>query len=229
MKKWIIVVCILSAGLVASSQKLGKFGSDLGMKTVLGKDIRPPYTDVNNYFGFIEPGAKPDAEKGGKKYYYVYIWIPIAAPEIGVRMVSPVPESMNPEGTDIASETFTKNATDRASYFDTWITLERAVNIISLTDIQNKVSGANWVQLGYNDDCSELPAQPSGQKYNSLFRVTSSPGDPLKALTVGLYRIGFTTFKTGAVQGSFVAQIGAPVKLPGIKLSNTIAGLISTK
>jgi len=229
MKKCILIACVMLIAATTWSQKPGKFGADLGMKTVMGKEIRVPYTDVNNYFGFIEPGAKPDEEKGGKKYYYVYIWIPAAAPEIGVRMISPVPESMKPEGNDITSESFKKNESDNTSYFDTWITLERAVNIVSLTDIQSKVSSANWVQLGYNDDCSELPAQPSGQKYNSLFRVTSNPGDPLKALTVGLYRIGFTTFKTGAVQGSFIAQIGAPVKLPGVKLSNTVAGLVSVK
>ena len=144
-------------------------------------------------------------------------------------MVSPVPKGMKPEKSDYQMDEYKENSSDAKSYFDTWITLERAVNIVSLTDVQSKVSSANWVQLGYNDDCSELPAQPSGQKYNSLFRVTSNPGDLLKALTVGLYRIGFTTFKTGAVQGSFIAQIGAPVKLPGVKLSNTVAGLVSVK
>jgi hypothetical protein len=33
---------------------------------------------------------------------------------------------------------------------------------------------------------------------------------------MGLYRIGFTTYKTGEVQGSFLAQMGAPIKLPGV-------------
>lgn len=30
----------------------------------------------------------------------------------------------------------------------------------------------------------------------------------------------------GEVQGSFVAQVGAPVKLPGVKIAQTIDGLI---
>jgi hypothetical protein len=215
--------------LTASAQKIGKFGADLGMKSVLGKEIRAPYTEVNSYFGFVEPGSKPDEEKGGKKYYYVYVWIPAAAPELGIRMISPVPEKMQPESGDFIHPLFTKNQADRTSFFDTWVTLERAVNIVSLADVKAKLGKANWVSLGYNDDSNELPAQPSGLKYNSVFRVTSSVGDPLRALTIGLYRIGFTTFKTGEVQGGFVAQIGAPVKLPGVRIAATAEELAKTE
>lgn len=207
--------------LNASAQKIGKFGAELGMKTILGKEIRVPYMDVSSYFGFIEPGSKPDEEKAGKKYYYVYVWIPVAAPELGIRMISPVPDKMQPETGDFINPLFTKNQTDRTSYFDTWVSLERAVNIVSFADIKTKLGKANWVSLGYNDDSNELPEQPSGLKYNSVFRATSSVSDPLRALTIGLYRIGFTTFKTGEVQGSFVAQIGAPAKLPGVKIAAT--------
>jgi hypothetical protein len=58
-------------------------------------------------------------------------------------------------------------------------------------------------------------------------RVTSDVSDPLKALTMGLYRIGFTTYKKGEVQGSFLAQVGAPVKLPGSAISATLDGLMA--
>ncbi len=44
----------------------------------------------------------------------------------------------------------------------------------------------------------------------------------MKSLVSGLCRIGFTTFKKGEVQGRFVAQIGAPVKLPGVKMAKTL-------
>ncbi len=70
-----------------------------------------------------------------------------------------------------------------------------------------------------------MPAQPSGSKYNSLMRVTSETSDPLKSLVVGLYRIGFTTYKTGEVQGGFLAQVGAPVKLPGVKIAKDLNAL----
>ncbi|OHD14925.1 MAG: hypothetical protein A2Z96_00950 [Spirochaetes bacterium GWB1_48_6] len=70
-----------------------------------------------------------------------------------------------------------------------------------------------------------MPAQPSGSKYNSVLRVVSEPSDPLKALVRGLYRIGFTTYKVGEVQGTFLAQIGAPIKIPGVQVSKTLEGL----
>ena len=81
------------------------------------------------------------------------------------------------------------------------------------------------MSYGSNDDSGELPAQPSGSKYNSVLRVTSSLSDPLNSLVVGLYRIGFTSYKAGEVQGGFVAQVGAPIKLPGIFIAPTLEEL----
>jgi hypothetical protein len=49
------------------AQKLDKFGADLGKKSLMGKEIRIPYTDLTSYFGFIKPGSTPDEVKGGKK------------------------------------------------------------------------------------------------------------------------------------------------------------------
>ena len=79
----LICLCI---GLVANAQKLDKFGADLGKKSVMGKEIRVPYSDVVSYYGFIKPGATPDETRDGKKYYYLYMWVPVAAPEIGIRI-----------------------------------------------------------------------------------------------------------------------------------------------
>lgn len=221
IKNSILFLSILTCGMAGQAQKLGKFGADLGKKTVLGKDVRVPYTDVSAYYGYVAPGGKPDEVKNGKNFYYVYLWIPAVAPEIGIRMVSPVPEGMLPEAADFKSAAYEANKADTKNYFDTWISLERATNIASLADIKDNLSKATWTNYGNNDDSKELPAQPSGSNYNSLLRVTSETGNPLKALTIGLYRIGFTTYKTGEVQGSFVAQIGAPVKLPGVIIAST--------
>lgn len=214
----------LAAGisLSANAQKLDKFGADMGKKSVMGKEIRVPYTDVISYYGFIKPGLKPDEEKGGKKYYYIYVWIPAAAPEIGVRMISPAPEGMKPSETDFVSPAYTENSADSKSYFDTWISLEKAAGVTSKEAVKEKAKTASWNMIEQNDDSGEMPAQPSGSKYNSLMRITSDAGNPTKALVAGLYRIGFTTFKVGEVNGSFVAQLGAPVKLPGVLVAGSI-------
>lgn len=212
------VVC-LALGMAATAQKLDKFGADLAKKSVMGKEIRVPYTDLQSYYGYIKPGEAPDEVKNGKKMYYVYVWIPIAAPEIGVRMISPVPDTMKPSDKDYVSASYTANSADTKSFFDTWITLERAEGIMKIDDVASKAKTAKWTTIDKNDDSGEMPAQPSGSKYNSLMRITSDTSNPMKSLVMGLYRVGFTTYKTGEVQGSFLAQIGAPVKLPGVAIA----------
>lgn len=217
MKKMIMTVTLALGVMFASqAQKLEKFGAELGKKSVMGKEIRIPYTDLTSYYGYIKPGSAPDEVKNGKKMYYIYVWIPIAAPEIGVRMISPVPDSAKPSDSDYQSADYKANATDSKSFFDTWITLERAADILKLEDVATKAKSAKWVTIDTNDDSSEMPAQPSGSKYNSLMRISSDTSNPTKSLVMGLYRIGFTTYKTGEVQGSFLAQLGAPIKLPGV-------------
>lgn len=225
----LFVAAVLAVGVAGSAQaqKLDKFGADMGKKSVMGKEIRVPYTDVVSYFGYIKPGLKPDEEKGGKKYYYIYVWIPAAAPEIGVRMISPVPEGTNPAETDFVSAPYKENMADTKSYFDTWISLEKAAGVTSKEAVKEKAKGATWNMIEQNDDSGEMPAQPSGSKYNSLMRITSDASNPTKALVAGLYRIGFTTYKVGEVNGSFMAQLGAPVKLPGVLVAGTLEEMIA--
>jgi hypothetical protein len=212
------LVCLI-LGMTATAQKLDKFGADMGKKSVMGKEIRVPYTDMSSYFGYIKPGAAPDEVKDGKKMYYVYVWIPLAAPEIGVRMISPAPDSVKPSDSDYQTSDYKANLADNKNFFDTWITLERAEGIMKIEDAAAKAKSAKWNKIDSNDDSSEMPAQPSGSKYNSLMRITSETANPMKSLTMGLYRIGFTTYKKGEVQGSFLAQIGAPIKLPGVAIA----------
>lgn len=225
MKKLILLAIVMfTIGLTA--QKLGKFGADLGKTNVMGKDIRVDYKKIISYYGYVKPGTAPDAEVGGKKMYYLYIWIPIAAPEIGVRMISPIPADLKPATTDFASDAYTANATERTTYFDTWINLEKADGITSAGDITSKAGTAKWNLFDSNDDSSEMPKQPSGSAYNSCMRITSEVSNPLKALSIGLYRISFTTYKTGEVQGSFLAQVGAPIDIPGIVVAPTVDALV---
>lgn len=195
---------------------LPKFGAELGKKSYLGQEVRVPYLDTISYFGYIAPGNKPDEVVGGKKMYYLYIWVPVVAPEIGVRMISPVKNLAKPDKGDFGDPDFSNNANSSA-YFDTWVRLERCSSAINPGDITKPCS--NWIIYGENDDSSELPVQPSGNKYNSLLRVTSDTSNPLKALVRGMYRVGFTTFKVGEVEGTFLAQVGAPVKIPGTAIA----------
>lgn len=203
-----------------NAQKLKAFGSSIEKKIGPVKK-RVPYTDIVSYLGHAAPNTE-DEVKDGKKFYYIYLWVPAVAPELGVRMMSPATKVKvkNP----IKGSTYDANSSSK-DFFDTYITLERS-DIFTKDKIKD-AKDASWNTLAKNDDSGDMPKQPSGRKYNSLLRYKSKAGDPLKALTKGLYRIGFTSYKKGEVNGTFLAQIGSPIKLPGVIMSNTIEGLLA--
>lgn len=204
-----------------SAQKLKVFNSSI-TKKIGPKKVAVPYTDVTSYMGYASPGTE-DEIKDGKKFYYIYLWIPVVVPEIGVRMISPA-ASIKAKNI-VRSSGYTENS-DSKDYFDTYITLERS-NIFTKQEISEEgVANASWNTLARNDDSSEMPKNPGGRSYNSLLRYESNLNDPLGSLTVGLYRIGFTTYKTGEVSGTFLAQVASSVKLPGVGVAKTISTLL---
>lgn len=215
-----VIALIMALSFNSEAQKLSKFGS-LIEKTVGPKTVRVPYTDVVSYLGYAAPGNE-DATVDGKKFYYIYVWIPAVAPELGVRMMSPVGKTKIKNATKAADYDANASGSD---FFDTYITLERST-IVSKDKINvDAVANAKWTILERNDDSSEMPKQPSGSSYNSLLRYKSEVSNPAKALTVGLYRVGFTTYKVGEVNGTFLAEIASPIKLPGVAMAKTLEEL----
>ncbi len=220
--KLFFVACIATLAVSnLDAQKLGNFGG-LTKKKVGPKTIAVPYTDVVTYLGYAAKDTE-DEVKEGKKFYYIYVWIPAVAPEIGVRMMSPVGKTKVKNAIEAADYEGHKDSKD---FFDTYITLERSDIFTKDKISEEAVKDANWVTLAHNDDSSEMPKTPRGTHYNSLMRYKSEVSDPLRALTVGLYRIGFTTYKHGEVNGTFLAQVASPIKLPGVGVAKTIDELL---
>lgn len=215
----LVILFVFAAFSTANAQKLKSFGSSIEKK-VGPVSKRVPYTDVISYLGHAAPGTESEI-KDGKKFYYIYLWVPAVAPELGLRMMSPAGNAKTKNPILGAGYEDNKGSKD---YFDTYITLERS-SVFTQGGIAGSAN-ATWTTLERNDDSGEMPKQPSGSKYNSLLRYKSKIGDPLKAITTGLYRIGFTTYKKGEVNGTFLAQVGSPIKLPGVVMSNTIEGLL---
>ncbi len=216
----LLLAFAIGSTFTVEAQKIKKFGSSIEKK-IGPKTIKVPYTDVVSYLGHAAVNTE-DEVRDGKKFYYIYVWIPAVAPELGLRMMSPAKKVKVKD--PIKGATYDANAGSE-DYFDTYITLERS-DIVSKAGISN-AANANWHTLAKNDDSGEMPKQPSGRSYNSLLRYKSKVSDPLNALTVGLYRIGFTTYKKGEVKGTFLAQIGSPVKLPGVVMAKTIDELLA--
>ncbi len=86
-KMLIALLIVFLATEKLSAQKLKVFNSSI-TKKIGPKKVAVPYTDVTSYMGYASPGTE-DEIKDGKKFYYIYVWIPVVAPEIGVRMISP--------------------------------------------------------------------------------------------------------------------------------------------
>jgi hypothetical protein len=111
MTKSILMTGLLcfAVAMTSVAQKLPKFGADMGMKTAMGKEVRVPYTDLTSYYGYVAADATPDEERDGKKFYYLYIWVPVAAPELGIRMISPIPAGMEAAEGDFTGADYAAN------------------------------------------------------------------------------------------------------------------------
>ncbi|MFT7558426.1 MAG: hypothetical protein ACI93R_000320 [Flavobacteriales bacterium] len=196
-------------------------GNDLKSSKKIKKgpvEISAPYAKYTKYYGYVDKNVTPEGKYQNKDAYYLYVWVPAAADEIGLSMISPAKGKAGKK--DFKHSNFSVGMkADKKAYFDTYLVLDR----MSLTD-PAKIKDASKVldTLAKNDDSSELPKNPGGSKYNSLLRHESQLGNPTKAIVRGLYRITFTSFR-GSVQGSYLATIGT--NIPGIKVAASLEEL----
>lgn len=213
------LMCLSLLGLMTACVHLPPFGAELGKQTTRAGEVRAPYQTRVRYYGWVQPGTEPDEIREGKKMHYLYVWIPANTPEIGVRMVSPARLAGSPDKHVDFVEPMCSAHKSTSIYFDTWVRFERCLAAVSPEDVAKPC--AQWVSFGDNDDSDELPPNPSGQRYNSVLRVASNAEDPLKVLVRGMYRIAFTSYKVGDVQGSFVAEVGSVTELVGAAMART--------
>jgi len=83
----ILLVAALLSPIASKAQKLKMFESS--MEKTLGPITKKiPYTSVVTYLGYAANGTQ-DEVRDGKNFYYLYVWVPLVDPELGVRMVSP--------------------------------------------------------------------------------------------------------------------------------------------
>ncbi|MDI4651768.1 MULTISPECIES: LipL32 family surface lipoprotein [Pseudoalteromonas] len=182
--------------------------------------VAAPYANTVNYFGYIDKTVAPDANVNGKKAYYLYVWVPAAIDELGVRMISPVGDLAEPSKTDFVQKGYTEKAKDKETWFDTWIRVER-MDVVSADKIRHAKKVINI--LAKDDDGDDTYDEKRHASYNSLVRIETEVSKPEKALVRGLYRIAFTTYKKGEVEGSFVSTVGTNV--PGVKVAASLAEL----
>lgn len=170
-------------------------------------DGQTPYPATRSWFGHLAADAQPDTAAEEPPLRYLYVWLPNAAPELGVRVVSPVVGWTVPSADDLQAPGYAEHAAEGVG-FDPQVTLERCVNAMNPEDLL--VPCEYWAALGENDDSGELPPPPeSTAKIQALLRVTSEPDEPLRALIRGLYRVGVWSAKGTPPGGTFWLQLGA--------------------
>jgi hypothetical protein len=136
-------------------------------------------------------------------------------------MISPVGNLAEPEKEDFVQANYgQKVKSDKETWFDTWIRVER-MDIVSPDNIKTASKVINI--LDKDDDSDDTYDEQRHAKYNSLVRIETDLSRPDKALVRGLYRVVFTTYKKGKVEGSFIATLGSNV--PGIKIASTLKEL----
>ena len=205
---------------LTSGDGLPKLTSSLTKRVGFTK-VAAPYAKSVNYFGYIDSSSKPDATINGKDAYYLYVWVPGSIDELGVRMISPVGDLAKPEKGDFVQDGYKKkHKADKDKWFDTWIRVER-MKVVEPEKI--KTATKSLQVLDEDDDGDDTYEEKRHAKYNSLTRIKTEVGSPTKALVRGLYRVSFTTYKKGKVEGSFVATLGSNV--PGIKMATSLAEL----
>lgn len=206
---------LLLLSLVGCASKGLKSTKEAGFMFLKSK---VPYANYVDYYGYVSPKTRADGKYKKKDTYYLYVWVPGVIDELGVSMYSPADKK--PKSIDFKHKSFDKNfAKNNKDFFDTYLVLEK-LKIKSAATIKN--GGRALSLLKTNDDSREMPKNPSGRSYNSLLRHVSKASNPLKALTRGVYRIGFTSFR-GSVKGSYIATIGT--NIPGIKMAANLKSL----
>ena len=211
---------ILIAAMVLMIAALLNSCATSGLKSSHQKGFGPlstriPYVNMTNYYGYVSDAVVPDGKYKEKDAFYLYFWVPAVIDEVGVSMYSPA--DADPQEGDFKHPVYDEMiAADSEAFFDTYIALEK-LDIFDPAKIKD--GGSAISLLATNDDSSEMPKNPAGRKYNSLLRHVSEASDPLKALTRGVYRVTFTSFR-GSVNGSYVANVGS--NIPGVVIASSL-------
>ncbi len=204
------LICLAAILLViqpAFSQRLNPFTSHLESVDNSGTTEYVPYKRTLSYFDCIDVNVKPDTLIARLPSYLVEFELPSEVKEIGIRFISPVPENYFPNTGDIVTEIYSTQSKDKA-WFDPMIVLEQWT-----TD--TTTSSSKWIVLGENNNADDAPAQPDGNKNNSVLRVTKG------SYPITKYRVRIQSTNKNTPKGCYLLQIGTVPGIKGIVFQNS--------
>ena len=207
------MVLLLFSALL-NAQRLDRFAMS---KFAAGGQKGIAYPMQKSFFAKLPTDTIPSYIRGDTTFYFIYLWLPERVKELGLQLVSPVPQNASANKGDYQVEDYHDSLKKARNYFDPLLIAVRVLNINSPEEIFIKGNNISLRLMGRNDNSPEAVAQPSMMKKNSLLRIGVSESDTAYA-PAGLYTISFASTDNKKPEGTFVLQVGVTEVVPGLKL-----------
>jgi hypothetical protein len=206
-----LLFLFLSSSL-SNAQRLSLFGSETSQRKYGEQVNRNPYEASLSYFECIDSGNAFVVKEKGKEFYTLYFFIEDTLTELGIRVLSPVPELTSPNKGHLATEDF-YNSKNKNKGFNSLLRISKADGLEKRNELINHSTELSWKLMGENDDSKEME-----NPENSLIRIVNGKNNIF--LWPGLYRIQISTSEKEELIGSFLLQTGT---IPAVKLSPLVS------
>ena len=173
---------------------------------------RNPYDTQGSYFEYIgDENTFLQTEKG-KEIYTLYFFIEDTLTELGIRVLSPVPELTSPNKGHLVTEDF-YTSKNKSKGFNSLLSISKADEPEKRMELLQFNKEPTWKVIGENDDSKEMD-----NPENSLIRIVNGKNNIF--LWPGLYRIQISAPDKKELIGSFLLQTGT---IPAVQLSPLVA------
>lgn len=206
-----LLFLFLSASL-SFAQRLPLFGSETSQRKYGDRVNRNPYDASLSYFECIDMGNTFVVKENEKEFYTLYFFMEDTLTELGIRVLSPVPELTSPNKGHLATEDF-YNSKNKNKGFNSLLRISKADGLEKRNELINYSTELSWKLMGENDDSKEME-----NPENSLIRIVNGKNNIF--LWPGLYRIQISTSEKKDLIGSFLLQTGT---IPAVQLSPLVS------
>jgi hypothetical protein len=203
-----LIAILILLNQTSWAQRLEPFGSGGNKKT--GMNARSiPYENTLFYFECINDNNDFLVKDGKKEAYVMYFFLEDSLQEIGLRVLSPIPELVSPNRGHIVTANYLDSCDYKEKGFDPVLKISRSKKQFSRTELSQLETKPEFILLGENDNNDEMNV-----KENALIRLQSN-ADSLN-LSPGLYSISISSATKNPMRGNFLLQIGT---VPATRIS----------
>ncbi|MEP7264966.1 MAG: LipL32 family surface lipoprotein [Bacteroidota bacterium] len=199
MKKISALISLVLLVTICHAQRLERFADSNNSGRQTG------YQHIKNYFDFIDSLQVPDAILEEGSFYYIYFSLADTLPNLGLRIVNPVPVYAMPDKGDEVTTNYYANEKNVTAVFNSWMALEKDTAM-------NENGLRTYMRIAANDDGKEVP-----EYTNSIIRMHSKKNE---FITPGNYRIAISSSKKEKITGRFLLQLGSDGNIKQVKLSS---------